>query len=88
MAVSSVDDTTTSTQLLAPDMARKGASIWNTSTAILYVLQGQGTASASNFSFQLAPGELWESPHENAVKGGLTGIWASNASGAAKITTW
>lgn len=88
MAVTSVNDTNASTQLLAPNGFRKGASILNDSTAILYVLQGLGTASATNHSFQLAAGDYWESPNANVVRGGLTGIWASDASGAARISDW
>jgi hypothetical protein len=88
MAVSSVNDTATSTQLVAPNSALSGVSVFNDSTAILYILQGQGTASATNFSVKLDAGDYWESPARAYVRGGLTGIWASDASGAARITTW
>lgn len=88
MAVTSVDDTNASTQLLAPDGARQGASFFNDSTAVLYLLQGQGTASASNYSVQLLAGAYFETPHPRWSQGGVTGIWASNASGSVKITTW
>lgn len=90
MAVSTVADTNASVALLAPNPARKGASIWNASTVTLYVRQGTGEAAASagNYSFQLEAGDYWESPHEEYVKGGLTGIWASDESGYANITDW
>lgn len=88
MAVTSVNDTATSTELLAPNTRILGASVFNDSTAILYVLQGQGTASATNFSVKLDAGDYWETPNRSWVRGGITGIWASDASGAARITTW
>ncbi len=88
MAVTSVNDTASSTALLSPNTALKGASVFNDSTAVLYLLQGQGTASATNFSVKLDAGDYWESPDRAYIRGGLTGIWASDASGAARITTW
>lgn len=90
MAVTSVDDTGSSTTLLTADASnsRNGASIFNDSTEVLYVLQGIGTASTTAFSVKIAAGGYWESPHAMYVRGGLSGIWANNASGAARITTW
>ena len=88
MAVTTVNDTATSTTLLAPSVGNYGFSVFNTSTAILYMLQGTGTASATNFSVRLDPGDYWETPHPNWAKEGATGVWASDASGAALIATW
>lgn len=88
MSVASVADAASSTTLLVTNSSRNGASIFNNSTEILYVLQGGGTASTSNFSVKLDPGDYWESPHPNYVRGGLTGIWANNAAGAALVTDW
>lgn len=88
MAVSNVNDTNVSTQLLAPDSTRKGFSIWNDSTAVLYVLRGPGTASATNCSFSLAAGDYFESPDAVYAQGEIRGVWASDASGAARLTTW
>jgi len=88
MAVTAVNDTATSTQLVAPNTGLLGISVFNDSTAILYILQGQGTASTTSFSVKLDAGDYWESPDPSYVRGGLTGIWASDASGAARITTW
>lgn len=90
MAVSSVNDSASSQTLLDASTAANlsGASVFNDSTEILYLLQGIGTASATNFSVKLAAGDYWESPHARWVRGGMSGIWANNASGAARITTW
>lgn len=90
MAVTSVDDTNVSTTLISASTAKtlNGASFQNTSTAILYLLQGIGTASATNYSVALQPNDYFEAPHPRWVQGGVTGIWASNASGAVLITTW
>jgi uncharacterized cupin superfamily protein len=89
VAVASVPDSASSTELLAGNSALNGAAIFNDSTEILYLLQGSGTAVvATNWSVKLGPGDYWESPHPSYVRGGLTGIWANNASGAARVTTW
>lgn len=90
MAVTSVNDTNASTTLITATVAAtlNGASFTNTSTAILYLLQGIGTASATNYSVALQPNDYFETPHPRWVQGGVTGIWASDASGAVLITTW
>jgi len=90
MAVTSVNDTNASTTLIAAADAKSlnGASFVNTSTAILYLLQGIGTASATNYSVALQSNDYFEAPHPRWVQGGVTGIWAADASGAVLITTW
>lgn len=88
MAVASVDDTNSSTTLLEARSGMQGASVFNNSDQILYLLQGLGTASATNFSVKLDPGDYWESPHPYYVRGGLSGIWAANSTGAALVTDW
>lgn len=90
MAVTSVNDTNVSTTLISAALGTtlNGASFTNTSTAILYLLQGIGTASATNYSVALASGDYFEAPHPRWVQGGVTGIWASDASGAVLVTTW
>lgn len=88
MAVARVNDSASSQTLLAAGAAQNGASVFNDSTEILYLLQGIGTASATVFSVKLDPGDYWESPHAFYARGGLSGIWANNASGAACVTSW
>lgn len=86
MAQSNVSDTASSTLLLGSNSDRKGAAVWNDSTAVLYVLLGTGTASATNCSVKIAADGYYETPP--TYTGALYGIWASDASGAARITEW
>lgn len=85
---------TTSTVVLASNSSRKAARILNNSTSIFYGLYGSGTASASNYSFVLAP--LTASPivpvglpsYEDVpanFTGLVSGVWAS-ANGNLSIT--
>lgn len=86
MATSSVSDTASSTQLLASNSERKGAAIWNDSSAVLYVLLGSDTASATNCTAKVAADGYYETPP--TYLGEVKGIWASDSSGAARITEW
>lgn len=81
--VTSVSDTASSTTLLASNTSRLGGSIYNDSTAILYVKLG-ATASTTSFTTKVYPEELYEIPGN--YTGIIDGIWASDASGAARIT--
>lgn len=82
-AVTSVADTATSTTLLSASAARKGFRIYNDSTAALFVKYGT-TASATDFTVKLAADGYLE---ENFYSGRVDGIWASDASGSARITS-
>lgn len=86
MAQSSVNDTASSTLLLASNSERQGVAIWNDSTAVLYVLLASGTASATVCSAKVEADGYYEAPP--SYKGAIYGIWASDASGAARITEW
>ncbi len=89
--VASVSDTATSTALLAANSERKGASIYNDSTEILYVLLGAGTASSSNYSVQIPFEGYFEVPRMGTggtYAGEINGVWASDASGAARISEY
>jgi len=68
--------------LLASNANRLGASIYNDSTAILYV-RFAATATTSNFSAKLFPDDYLEVPFE--YTGIIDGIWAS-ATGNARVT--
>lgn len=78
-----VNDTTTSTTLLASNSNRLGATIFNDSTADLYVKFGT-TASSSSFAVKIAPYGYYEVPFH--YSGVISGIWSSNTSGQAVIT--
>jgi hypothetical protein len=80
--VTSVDDTATSTTLKAANASRKQLIIENDSTVDLYVLFGTGTASATNKTATIPP----KGRVVTAYRGAVVGVWASNASGAAKVT--
>lgn len=85
---STVGDSATSVTLLAANAARKGATIYNDSSANLYVKLG-ATASASDFTALLlgngsGVGGYYEVPA--GFTGRIDGLWASDAGGNARAT--
>lgn len=80
---SSVNDTASSTTLISSNANRLGATVFNDSTVVLYVKLG-ATASTTSFTIKLDPGDYYEIPF--GYTGVVDGIWASDASGAARIT--
>lgn len=78
----SVAASATSTSLLAANSARLGATIFNDSSAILYLKLG-ATASTSSFTTKINPGGYYEVPYGYA--GAIDGIW-DTATGNARIT--
>lgn len=83
--LSSVNDSASSVSLLAANSGRKGFVIYNDSTEILYVAFS-ATATTSAFTYRLVPTATLECYGEKNYTGAISGIWASNASGAARIT--
>lgn len=81
--VTSVNDTNVSTTCLASNASRLGATVKNDSTVVMYVKFG-ATASSSSFTVSLAAGDYYEVPFR--YTGIIDCIWASDASGAARIT--
>lgn len=83
----SVASSAAAVTLLPANNLRQGATISNNSTAILYVLLGNGTVSASNFTVAMAGNAngvaYYEAPY--GFLGTITGLWAS-ANGAALVT--
>lgn len=81
--VARVNDTASSTTLLAANDARLGAAIYNDSPSTLYLKYG-ATASATDYTVKLFQDDYHE------VFGGYTGIidgiWSADASGAAQVT--
>ena len=69
-------------QLLAANAARKGATIYNDSTAELLVLLGT-PVSAAAFTLSMLPGAYYEVPF--GYTGRVDGIWAE-ATGNARMT--
>lgn len=83
-ATSQVADTATSTQLLASNANRLGATILNDSSARLYIKLG-ATASVTDYTVSLAQNDYYEVPFN--YTGNIDGIWASDPNnGAARIT--
>ncbi|MDE2098062.1 MAG: hypothetical protein KGL39_12485 [Patescibacteria group bacterium] len=69
--------------ILAANAARIGATIYNDSTQILYLLLASGTSSNTNYSVQLVASAYYEVPA--FYTGVIKGLWAS-ANGNARVT--
>ena len=69
-----VNSSTTSNTLLAANSNRKGASIWNNSTATLYVELG-ATASNTVYTVKVDAGGYYEIPY--GYTGAIAGIWSA-----------
>lgn len=80
---SNVSGTASSTAILSESKGRKGWSVFNDSSAILYLKFGT-TASATSYTVKLEPGDFYESP-EYYANGRVDGIWSS-ATGTARVT--
>jgi hypothetical protein len=75
------------TAVLATNKLRLGASVFNDSTAILYLKLGTG-ASTTSFTVKMAPGSLYELPSRKdglPYNGPINGYW-SVANGNARVT--
>lgn len=70
--------------LLAANAARKGAVIYNDSTATLYLVLNASAASPTNYTEQLAPGESLVLERGD-YSGEIRGIWTA-AAGYARVT--
>lgn len=79
-----VNDTNADGVILAANASRKGATIWNDSTAILYLNLSAGVSSATNCTVKMIADAYYEVPA--GYTGIIRGIWASDASGAARVT--
>lgn len=72
---------TANTTILAANTARRGASVFNDSTAVLTLALG-GTQSATVFAVKLASQQYFEVPA--GYNGAITGSWAT-ATGSARV---
>lgn len=70
------------TQLLAANANRVGATIFNDSTAILYLKFGTG-ASTTSYTVQIGKNTYYEVPFD--YQGAINGYWSS-AAGTARVT--
>lgn len=80
--LANVAGSATSVTLQASNANRLGWTVFNDSTAILYVKCG-ATASTTSFTVKMAAGAYWELPFR--YTGVVDGIWAS-ATGNARVT--
>jgi len=79
IVASSLSDTT----ILASNTNRLGATIYNDSTQILYILLSNATSSNTVYTTQLIAGSYYEVPF--GYKGVIKGLWVS-ANGNARVT--
>jgi hypothetical protein len=85
-ATANVSSSASNTTLLSASAGSiNGRTIFNDSTAVLYVKFGV-TASATSYTVQIAAGGYFEFP-DPLYTGQVDGIWAS-ANGNARITEW
>ena len=80
--LSNVGASVTSVTLLAANVARIGATVYNDSTALLYIKFGT-TASVTSFTVRVASQGYYEVPF--GYTGRIDGIWAS-ANGSARVS--
>lgn len=83
--VSSVAASTSPVTILASDPTRRGASVYNEADSVLYLLNEDGTPSATNYSVQIPPRGYFETPFDYGGK--IMGIWGS-AFGGARVTEY
>lgn len=84
-AVTNVNDTATSTTLIAANSARRGLIITNTSSAVLYVRMAAGTASATMFTYRLPQNATQEIIY--SYTGIVTGVWATDPNDGVAVIT-
>jgi hypothetical protein len=80
--LSNVGASVTSVTLLAANVARIGATVYNDSSALLYIKFGT-TASVTSFTVRVASQGYYEVPF--GYTGRIDGIWAS-ANGSARVS--
>jgi hypothetical protein len=79
---------TTTPTILVANQNRVGSSVYYDGAAILYLLAGEGTPSATNFTVKLGDGFLtyWE-PTDPVFSGRIRGVWSA-AVGSALVTEY
>jgi hypothetical protein len=82
--LANVAGSASSVTLLASNTARKGAYVFNDSTATLYLKYGSA-ASTTSYVVQVPPGAFWEMPNRPIYTGLIAGIWSA-ANGNARVT--
>lgn len=80
----SVSASTSDNTILASNSSRKGCTVYNDGTNILYLLLSNGTSSLTNFSMQVGPESLL-SLRPGEYTGVIKGVW-DGTNGAARVT--
>lgn len=83
-AVTRVDDSAASVQLLAANGDRRGCALYNDSDEIAYVKFGVD-AAADDFTIKMAADSYYEFPNP-IYPGRVDCIWAADGTGAMQIT--
>lgn len=85
--LSSVAASASDTTILASNASRKGATVYNDSSVVLYLALANTTSSTTAYSVQIAANGYYELPvnQGGVYTGVLKGIWAS-ATGNARVT--
>ncbi len=73
--------------LFAANSRAGGRTVFNESSAILYLAFGSVAASLTNYTVQVAAGAYYEFPVTRFYGGEVRAIWAS-ANGNARCTEW
>lgn len=84
-AQTSVAANSSATTILASNANRLGASVYNDSSQILYLLASAGTPSTTSYTVAMAANSYYETPFH--YTGAITGVWASS-SGSARVTQY
>ena len=81
-----VASSATNVTLFAANEQDNGRTVFNDSTAVLYLKFG-ATASTSDYTVQIAAGGYYEFPGQPLYDGQVDALWAS-ANGNARLTAW
>lgn len=82
---SQVNDSASSVTILASNSSRLGATVYNDSSALLYLRLSAGTATSTDYSARVYPNGYFEVPAN--YTGAIVGIWATDPNdGAARVT--
>lgn len=81
----SVADSAAAVSLLAANSARKGGSLINTSSALLYVGLGTVDPTTSDYTATVEQGQVYQWPQ--VFTGQIKGIWASDPGNGAALVT-
>lgn len=85
-SVTNVASSASSVQLFAANAGARGRTIFNDSTATLYVKFGT-TASVTSYTVQMATNTYFTFPDNVLYAGRVDGIWSA-ANGFARLTEW